>query len=56
MAAARLFNIPGARLKAIEDLEHGSRVAYASDAELLAIVKSFRNRRILVTEQHVFLL
>ncbi|NMC07399.1 MAG: hypothetical protein GYA24_19445 [Candidatus Lokiarchaeota archaeon] len=52
----RLLNIPGAGLKAIEDFEHGSRIGYAGDAELLAIVKSFRNRRILVTDQHVFLL
>ena len=52
----RFLNIPGAGLKAIDDFEHGSRIAYSGDVELLAIVKAFHNQRILVTEQHVFVL
>ena len=54
--STRFLNIPGAGLKAIDDLEYGSRIAYSGDVELLAIVKAFRNQRILVTEQHVFVL
>ena len=57
MSDVFMANFCGIGLKRVTRFpDGGSRINYKGDEELLALVKSLKNQKILVTEDHVFIL